>query len=142
MPRIANLVICLVLIAGPAMAQQKPSIQKANEEWMAAFNKGDAAGVAALYSEDAYILPNGAELAKGRRAIEAYFKKSVQHLGDAKLKTVDLQSLGPGSAREVGTFNFKTKGDSSQEVVGKYVAVWRKMGGQWKLITDIWNMNK
>jgi uncharacterized protein (TIGR02246 family) len=142
MQRIANLVICLVLIAGSAMAQQKPSIQKANEEWMAAFNKGDAAAVAALYSEDAYILPNGAEMAKGRRAIEAYFKNSVQQLGDAKLKTVDLQSLGPGSAREVGTFNFKTKGDSPQEVVGKYVAVWRKMGGQWKLITDSWNLNK
>jgi uncharacterized protein (TIGR02246 family) len=142
MRRITNLVICLVLINGSAMAQQKPSIQKINEEWMAAFNKGDAAGVAALYSEDAYILPNGAEMAKGRRAIETYFKNSVRQLGDAKLKTVDLQSLGPGSAREVGTFNFKTKGDSPQEVVGKYVAVWRKMGGQWKLITDIWNMNK
>ena len=142
MRRITNLVICLVLISGSAMAQQKPSIQKINEEWMAAFNKGDAAGVAALYSEDAYILPNGAEMAKGRRAIESYFKNSVRQLGDAKLKTVDLQSLGPGSAREVGTFNFKTKGDSPQEVVGKYVAVWRKMGGQWKLITDIWNMNK
>ena len=142
MRRITNLVICLVLISGSAMAQQKPSIQKINEEWMAAFNKGDAAGVAALYSEDAYILPNGAEMAKGRRAIETYFKNSVRQLGDAKLKTVDLQSLGPGSAREVGTFNFKTKGDSPQDVVGKYVAVWRKMGGQWKLITDIWNMNK
>ena len=142
MQRIAKLVICLVLFAGSAMAQQKPSIQKANEEWMAAFNKGDAAAVAALYSEDAYILPNGAAMAKGRRAIEAYFKNSVQQLGDAKLKTVDLQSLGPGSAREVGTFNFKTKGDSPQGVVGKYVAVWRKMGGQWKLITDIWNLNK
>ena len=99
MQRIVNLVICLMLISGSAMAQQKPSIQKINDEWMAAFNKGDAAGVAALYSEDAYILPNGAEMAKGRRAIETYFKNSVRQLGDAKLKTVDLQSLGPGSAR-------------------------------------------
>jgi uncharacterized protein (TIGR02246 family) len=142
MQRIANLVICLVLIAGAAMAQQKPSIQKANEDWMAAFNKGDAAGVAALYAEDAYVLPAGAEMAKGRRAIETFWKKTVQQLGDAKLKTLDLQSLGPGSAREVGTFSFKTKGDNPEVVVGKYVVVWRKMGGQWKLITDIWNMNK
>ena len=142
MARIAIFLACFLLSASPAWAQAKSSIEKLNAEWMAAFNKGDAAAVAALYSEDAYILPNGAEIAKGRRAIEAYFKKSVQQLGDAKLKTVDLQSLGPGSAREVGTFNFKTKGDSPQEVVGKYVAVWRKMGGQWKLITDIWNMNK
>ena len=142
MQRIANLAICVVLIAGSAMAQQKPSIQKINEDWMAAFNKGDAAAVAALYAEDAYVLPAGAEMAKGRRAIEAFWKKTVQQLGDAKLKTLDLQSLGPGSAREVGTFSFKTKGDQPQELIGKYVVVWRKMGGQWKLITDIWNMNK
>src|SRR5438876_10833812 len=112
MQRIAYLVVCLVLVAGSAMAQQKPSIQKANEEWMAAFNKGDAAGLAALYSADAYILPNGAEMAKGRRAMEAYFKNSVQQLGDDKVKTGDLQSLGRGSAREVGTWNVKTKADS------------------------------
>ena len=29
-----------------------------------------------------------------------------------------------------------------QEVTGKYVVVWRKINDQWKLATDIWNMNK
>jgi ketosteroid isomerase-like protein len=63
-------------------------------------------------------------------------------LGDAKLNTIDIQSLGPGAAREIGTFSFKTKAQPPQEVTGKYVVVWRKMGGQWQLATDIWNMNK
>jgi ketosteroid isomerase-like protein len=27
-------------------------------------------------------------------------------------------------------------------VAGKYLVVWRKMGGQWQLAADIWNMNK
>jgi ketosteroid isomerase-like protein len=51
-------------------------------------------------------------------------------------------SLGPGAAREIGTFSFKTKAQPPQEVVGKYAVVWRKIGGRWLLATDIWNMNK
>jgi len=27
-------------------------------------------------------------------------------------------------------------------MVGKYAVVWRKVGGKWKLATDIWNTNK
>jgi ketosteroid isomerase-like protein len=30
---------------------------KLNDEWAAAFNKGDAGAVAALYTADAYVLP-------------------------------------------------------------------------------------
>jgi ketosteroid isomerase-like protein len=95
-----------------------------------------------MYSPDAYVLPAGAEMAKGHNAIEAFWRGAVKQLGDAKLTTVDIQSLGPGAAREIGTFSFKTKAQPPEPVTGKYVVVWRKMGGQWQLATDIWNMNK
>ena len=49
----------LTLGAAPAFAQERATIEKLNEVWMAAFNKGDAAAVAALYTEDAYVLPPG-----------------------------------------------------------------------------------
>jgi ketosteroid isomerase-like protein len=39
-------------------------------------------------------------------------------------------------------FVLKTKGQSPQEIVGKYVVVWQKEGNDWKLATDIWNANK
>jgi len=35
-----------------------------------------------------------------------------------------------------------TKGQQSQQVVGKYVVVWQKVGTDWKLMTDIWNTDK
>jgi uncharacterized protein (TIGR02246 family) len=142
MRRAALATMCLVLLAAPALAQTKAMIQQLNAEWMAAFNKGDAAGVASLYTEDAYVLPAGAEMAKGRKAIQAFWAKATQQLGDAKLTTVDVMSLGPGAAREIGTFSFKTKGQTAETVVGKYAVVWRKVGGRWLLATDIWNMNK
>jgi hypothetical protein len=45
--------------------------------------------------------------------------------------------LGDRAAREIGTFVPKTKGQSPQEIVGKYVVVWQKEGNDWKLATDI-----
>ena len=131
----------LTLAAVPALAQSKATIQQLNDKWMAAFDKGDAAAVAAMYAPDAYVLPAGAEMAKGRQAIEAFWQGATKQLGDAKLVTVDVLPLGRRAAREIGTFSFKTKAQPPQEVVGKYAVVWRKIGGRWLLATDIWNTN-
>ena len=84
---------CLILGAAPAVAQDKATIEKLNDAWTAAFNKGDAAAVAAMYTEDAYVLPPGAEIVKGHVAIEAFWRQAAQQMGDAKLTTVDVLPL-------------------------------------------------
>jgi uncharacterized protein (TIGR02246 family) len=143
MRRILLLAACLALIGTtPAMAQSKAAIQRLNDQWVAAFNKGDAATLAAMYTEDAYVLPAGAEMVRGTNAIMSFLGEATKQLGDAKLTTVDVLPLGRTAAREIGTFSFKTKTATPQEVVGKYAVVWRRVSGQWKLATDIWNMNK
>ena len=139
--RIVMIIGCLSLGA-PALAQNKATIEKLNDVWTAAFNKGDAAAVAALYTEDAYVLPPGSAMVKGRAAIEAFWRQAAQQMGDAKLTTVDVLPLGRSAAREIGTVTLKTKSQPPQEVVGKYVVVWRKVGRDWKLATDIWNTDK
>src|SRR5262245_45209911 len=142
MLRIAMIAGYLVLGTVPALAQDKGTIQKLNDAWTAAFNKGDAATVAAMYAEDAYVLPPGAEILKGRPAIEAFWRQAIQQLGDAKLTTLDVLPLGPRAAREIGTVTLRTKSQPPQQIAGKYAVVWRKAGGTWKLATDIWNTNK
>jgi uncharacterized protein (TIGR02246 family) len=132
----------LSLGAAPALAQDRATIEKLNDLWTTAFNKGDAAAVAALYTEDAYVLPPGAEMVKGRAAIEAFWRQAAQQMGDAKLTTLDVLPLGPEAAREIGTVTLKMKSHPPQEIAAKYVVVWRKAGGDWKLATDIWNTNK
>ncbi len=142
MSRLAAITISLALLAGSAAAQDKPTIQKLSDAWAAAFNKGDSNAVAELYTEDAYVLPAGSEMVHGRQALQSFWDTAMKQLGDAKLTTVDVQPLGSDAAREIGTFSFKTKGNAPEEVNGKYVVVWRKINNQWKLATDIWNMNK
>jgi ketosteroid isomerase-like protein len=95
-----------------------------------------------LYTPDAVVLPPGSQMAKGRSAIQAFWKKSAEQIGDIKLTTLDVKPLGKDAAREIGTFTLKTKATPPQDVAGKYVVVWHKVGREWKLGTDIWNADK
>jgi uncharacterized protein (TIGR02246 family) len=132
----------LMLAAAPALAQSKATMQQLNDRWAAAFNKGDAAAVAAMYTADAYVLPAGAEMIKGRPAIEAMWRQNMQQIGNVKCTTIDVKPLGSAAAGEIGTCIFKTKAQPPQDGALKYAVVWRKEGGQWKLLQDIWNSDK
>ena len=143
MLRIVVLVLCVSLaLACSAWAQSATTIQKLNDKWTDAFNKGDAGAVAAMYTEDAYVLPPGHDIVQGRSAIEAFWKGAAQQVGDAKLVTLNVLPLGPRSAREIGTVTLESKTQPPQQIVGKYAVVWRQIGGHWLLATDIWNTNK
>ncbi len=138
----ALLITSCLCLSVPAVAQDKTIIQGLNDQFAKAFNTGDIAAVAAHYTEDATVLPPGAEMVIGRNAILTFWKSAAEQIGDIKLTAVDVKPLSSDAAREIGTFSLRTKGSQPQEITGKYVVVWEKVGGDWKLATDIWNMNK
>jgi ketosteroid isomerase-like protein len=134
--------VLLSLFGGPALAQDKAMIEQSNQRFVAAFAKGDFQEISGMYTEDAYLLPPGAEMIRGRDDIKSFWIKAGAVIEDVKLSTVDVLSLSPDWAREIGTFSLKTKGSSPQEMSGKYVVIWRKVGADWKLATDIWNASR
>ena len=137
------LLVCafVVSVIAPALAQ-KAEIEAVNAKWVEFFNKGNFAGVASLYTEDAAAFPPGAGIVRGRGAIGAMWKGLAEQVSDPKVTTLEVKSLGPSAAREIGTVSLKTKGAAPQEVTGKYVVVWEKVGDDWKLAADIWNDGK
>jgi uncharacterized protein (TIGR02246 family) len=141
MRRIALVIAFLAGLVAPAVAQ-KAEIEAVNAKWVELFNKGDFAGVAALYTDDATAFPPGSGMVKGRAAIAAMWQGMAEQVSDPKVTTLDVKPLGPSAAREIGTFSLKTKGPTPQEVTGKYVVVWEKVGQDWKLAADIWNDGK
>lgn len=141
MSRMALVIAFMLALIGPASAQ-KAEIEEANAKWIELFNKGDYAGVASFYAADAVALPPGSAMVQGRAAIEAMWKGMAEKVSEPKLTTLDVKSLGPSAAREIGTFSLKTRGPTPQDVTGKYVVVWEKDGNDWKLATDIWNDGK
>jgi uncharacterized protein (TIGR02246 family) len=139
-----RIVLAIAFLAGlvaPAVAQ-RAEIEAVNTRWMELFNKGDFDGVASLYTDDATAFPPGSGMVKGRAAIGAMWKSMAEQVSDPKVTTLDVKPLGPSAAREIGTFSLKTKGPTPQEVTGKYVVVWEKVGTDWKLAADIWNDGK
>jgi uncharacterized protein (TIGR02246 family) len=141
MRRIALVLVFLTGLTAPAFAQ-KAALEAVNARWTELFNKGDFAGVASLYTEDATAFPPGSSMVKGRAAIEAMWKGMADQVGDPKLTILDVKKLGCCAAREIGTFSLKTKGPTPKEVTGKYVVVWEKAGKNWQLAADIWNDGK
>ena len=111
-------------------------------KWVEFFNKGDFAGIASLYADDAVALPPGLPRVKGKAAIGAMWKGLAEQVSDPTLTTLEIKRLGRFAVREIGTFSLKTKGPTPKELTGKYVVVWEKIRGRWKLAADIWNDGK
>lgn len=137
--------ISLLMLTASAQARDvKADIDAANVKWETAFNKGDAAAVAQLYTEQATALPPGAAMAKGRAAIQAFWKGAI----DAGYKNITLKALQVDqfgtAAREIGAFALDAPNPQKQmvHVEGKYVVLWRRTAGHWQLDTDIWNANQ
>ena len=141
MHRIALTIAFIAGLIGPAFAQ-KAEIEAANAKWIGFFIKGDFAGIASLYTDDAAAFPPGASIVKGKDAIGAMWKDLAEKVSDPKLTILDVKSLGPSTAREIGTFSLTTKAPTPEEITGKYVVIWEKVGSDWKLAVDIWNDGK
>jgi uncharacterized protein (TIGR02246 family) len=134
-------VICFAGLMASAFAQ-KAQIEQANAQWIELFNKADFSGVASLYTDEALAFPPGAPMVRGKAAIGAMWKTMAEQVSDPKLTTLEVKRLGPSAALEIGTFSLKTKEPTPKELTGKYVVVWEKVRGRWKLAADIWNDGK
>jgi uncharacterized protein (TIGR02246 family) len=141
MRRIALVIAFLAVLVAPAFAQ-KAKIEPVNAKWMELFGKGDFEGIAQLYTVDAIALPPGSAMVKGRVAIGAMWKGLAQHVSNPRITTLDVKRISPHAAREIGTFSLMTKDPTPKEISGKYLVVWEKVRGEWKLAADIWNDGK
>ncbi len=137
--RTIALVIAFAVGLIATASAQKAEIEAVEAKWTEFFNKGDFAGIPSLYTTDATAFPPGSAMVQGGAAIGAMWKSMAEQVSDPKVTTLDVKPLGPSAAREIGTFSVKTKGPTPQEMTGKYVVVWEKVGNEWKLAADIWN---
>jgi len=113
-------------------------VSATNRAFMEAFGKGDAPGLANLYTKAGSLLPPNSEVIEGVEAIRGFWKAAMDMgIKGAKLETVDLE-VYQGAACEVGNYTLTgAKGEVMDR--GKYIVVWKDEGGKWKLHRDIWN---
>ena len=143
-----------VAAASFAFAQDRKVDRKAEEQrireldraWVAAVAKKDAAAVAELYAEDGRLMPPNAEAAVGRRAVEETWGQLFKLPGFSltfEPHHIEVAEAGD-MAYDVGTYSLSlTPGGGAGRVQdrGKYLVVWQKVGGDWKVKADMFNSN-
>ena len=110
-----------------------------NRAFVGAFGRGDFQGVAAVYTEDARIMPPGMPTVVGREAIGQFWAGGAEAFGfkSVSLTTLELDVQG-GTAHELG--EWEISGAEGPMDRGSYVVIWKQgSDGAWRWHWDIWN---
>jgi uncharacterized protein (TIGR02246 family) len=128
-----------LLGASPVLAggNVRSEIEAANRVFEAAFSRGDGAGVAALYTDNAQLLPAQSDFVSGTEAIGKFWQAAFDSgLKEVTLVTTEVEKHGD-TAYEVGKLEIRGA-DGTVLDNAKYVVIWKKVGPSWKLHRDIW----
>ncbi|HZF07101.1 MAG TPA: SgcJ/EcaC family oxidoreductase [Patescibacteria group bacterium] len=119
-------------------------IGKVNRMFEDAVRAQDPERLASLYTGNAMALPPDGPIVRGQDGVRQLWSTVIKDMGlrDITLKTVDLDvDVDGDTACEVGqaTLSLAPPGGQRATVSVKYVVVWQRSAGQWRLHRDIWN---
>jgi ketosteroid isomerase-like protein len=123
-------------IAMPAVAQQtterggEPPSANVAKQWVAAYNKRDAAAVAALYSENATeVTPNG--IIQGRDAVQKRIEADLQKGGHDLSIAIKQTQTTADTSYSLGEWSIKYEGEQSAH--GYWSVIETREGDAWRI---------
>jgi uncharacterized protein (TIGR02246 family) len=119
---------------------QHAQVAKVGQAWEKAYNAGDAAAVAALYTPDAQLMVPAAEPGSGPKAVQKLIAGDMALGGKLTLKTGDIVGFGD-YALETGSWVANSPDGKSLDH-GPYLTLYKKADGGWKIHRDIWNSSR
>ena len=141
-----RIALALILTAPPAAAQDRaaaapePSIELPSElarvlrDYEKLWGSRDAAGLARLFAEDGYVLPNGGAPVKGRAAIERHYTGSGGPLF--------LRAFAYAAEGAVGYIIGGYASEQGAVDAGKFTLTLRKADGRWLIVSDMDSPNR
>jgi ketosteroid isomerase-like protein len=114
------------------------ALTTAAKGWETAYNAKDATALAAVYSEDAQLLPPGTAAVDGRPAIQDYWTNDINSAWGQTTVSAQSTEIAGDWAWRSGTWSATT----SPPVSGKFVEIWHMTASGWKLHRDIWNVDE
>jgi len=121
------------------MSSNNPTadISTAQQRFLRVFATNDLAGIGDCYTEDAQMLVANMDAICGRAAIQAVFKFTAVRGHTLEFQTQELDVAGE-TAIELGRY-LRRRGDGSLFDRGKYMVVWKRAAGEWKIHRDMFS---
>jgi uncharacterized protein (TIGR02246 family) len=120
----------------------RATLKTNNDTWNAAFNRGDAAAVAALYTDDATVLPHTHDVISGPGKIKELWTALIgAGCKDHSIEMLDVHVDG-NLACEIAKWAASGPGEDGrpQSYGGSLVNLYERQGdGSWKCRLHIWN---
>ncbi len=152
---LASLLLALVGACATQRPAEAPAVDTAaitatldslNQAFVAAVAARDTDAVVGMYADDAQVLPAGMPRADGRDAIRKVWVGMLQTPG----LELNITSSKPMITEagdmviDVGGYSMKMKDKKGKpmEDVGKYVAIFKKVDGAWKIVVDTFNSDR
>ena len=130
----------IILNSGPGLTK----MQLVTDEFLNAWNNGDAEGCANTYSEEALFMPSELSSIQGREAIKKYFETEVpKNAGEMKIteKVLEVIYFGDWATMQgLGKISIQ-KTDATMEYISfKWAMLSKKNSeGKWESVWDIYN---
>lgn len=142
--------LACTLFAGCAVTPKVDSeaeaaaIRALDSRFGAAVAKLDVVAATALYAPDASVMPPGLPTVRGTAEIRTMLAGLFTAPGlsiTLHPERIDIASAGD-LATDAGTVEVGMNTAQGPVIEGsKYLEVWRKVNGEWKLMYDTWNAN-
>jgi uncharacterized protein (TIGR02246 family) len=127
-----------------ALAAAADSIRSLDQRWVQMVADHDTAGIVDMYADDGRLMGPGEAAAVGHDAI---------HQGWTAMLGLPSVTFGPDVIRVSasgdlaydighGTIELPVEGGGTRKAEGKYLVVWVKRDGHWKVMADMFNFNQ
>lgn len=127
-------------------AAEERAIRDLDKKWVEAVAAKDTTAIGNVYAEDADFLPSGAPRVSGRAAIRSTWAQLLKapNLALTFQPTKVVVSSAGDVAYETGGYRIGMDGPKGKRIedAGKFVVVWKRVNGDWKVQYDIFNSDK
>lgn len=127
--------------SGTDAATDEQAIRGHVAQWNEALATNNDSLIVSLHAADAVVMPPNHAALTGHDEIQAFWREIGTLNADLRimLESVDVAD-GGDIAVEQGTWSIEVPmPDGAHRDNGKYIVVWTKADGEWKVKRDIWN---
>ena len=126
-------------------SDETATIEALSRQFSEAVRARDFTAIGGMYTNDAVICPPNSNILIGKGNIQQFWQRN-RVIQEISFDSISVKSLGENALRAVGTMtlqllrpNAPAEVGRSQQIKAKYVLVWQKVEGAWKIDSGIWN---